>query len=274
MTIRRVCRAITGASYSTHTRALEVMLGLTPLNIAIQSESPKTFSRIQRDNSCKILNTEHSIIWFKSMEQLPLVHMPTYYMAPTYNFNRAFEARIPDRAEWTDKSLPPQIENTYYTDGSLMKQSAGTGIYCDSNSTNLSISLEEYPSIFLTEVYSIIASCHIIKQNNSHPKETIIFTDSQLAIRALINPKITSAIVLECYENLNTTSQTAKAKLLWVPGHSGIEGNEKADKLAKLGASSTPIGPEPIFGYRDPKSDKRLYQMNILSSSHPTGKLQ
>jgi len=38
-------------------------------------------------------------------------------------------------------------------------------------------------------------------------------------------------------------------RLLWVPGHSDIVGNEEADKLAKQAAASEYIGPEPALGF-------------------------
>ena len=36
--------------------------------------------------------------------------------------------------------------------------------------------------------------------------------------------------------------------MFWIPGHSGLEENEKADELARKGSSSQFIGPEPFFG--------------------------
>jgi len=37
-------------------------------------------------------------------------------------------------------------------------------------------------------------------------------------------------------------------RLLWVPGHCNIEGNERADRLAKQAAETYFTGPEPVVG--------------------------
>ena len=49
--------------------------------------------------------------------------------------------------------------------------------------------------------------------------------------------------MLQCVGQLNDNNVQ-----LVVPGHSNIQGNEKADQLARHGASQSFIGPEPVFG--------------------------
>ena len=57
-----------------------------------------------------------------------------------------------------------------------------------------------------------------------------IFSDSESAIKALVSPS---------YNNV---------QLIWEPGHSNIQGNEKADQLARHGAPQSFIEPEPVLG--------------------------
>ncbi|CAG9137018.1 unnamed protein product [Plutella xylostella] len=53
---------------------------------------------------------------------------------------------------------------------------------------------------------------------------------------------------MECILILNKIGANNRVTLRWVPGHCGINGNEEADELARLGAESLPLGPEPIIG--------------------------
>ncbi|KAJ8911751.1 hypothetical protein NQ315_003651 [Exocentrus adspersus] len=61
-------------------------------------------------------------------------------------------------------------------------------------------------------------------------------------------PRITSQVVLECINSLAALGQRNKVRLAWVPGHSGVAGNEEADVLARKGSSDTLTGPEPAIG--------------------------
>jgi ribonuclease HI len=44
---------------------------------------------------------------------------------------------------------------------------------------------------------------------------------------------MTLKLVWECWQAICTLSNRNKVMLLWVPGHSGIQGNEDTDALAR-----------------------------------------
>jgi len=54
-----------------------------------------------------------------------------------------------------------------------------------------------------------------------------------------------SALVLECKKTLLSLTRMAKVRPTWVPEHSRVRGNEKADRLALRGSKERPAGPEP-----------------------------
>ena len=83
---------------------------------------------------------------------------------------------------------------------------------------------------------------------NCIDEKIVICSDSQSAIEAISSPLVNSRLVLECKMRLNSLGVHNEVTLMWVPGHEGIRGNETADELARKGAESGFIGPEPKFG--------------------------
>jgi ribonuclease HI len=74
-----------------------------------------------------------------------------------------------------------------------------------------------------------------------------ICSDSKASLQALSSYTITSSLVLQCWLALQNLSQYNVVELFKVPGHSGVEGNEKADELARMGSDSQSCGPEPCL---------------------------
>ena len=72
-----------------------------------------------------------------------------------------------------------------------------------------------------------------------------ILCDNQAALYNLDKTHSKSALVQECHKTLNLLAEKRPVTLRWVPGHEGIDGNERADHLAKIGSSTEYIGPEP-----------------------------
>ncbi|KAJ8976426.1 hypothetical protein NQ317_011942 [Molorchus minor] len=71
---------------------------------------------------------------------------------------------------------------------------------------------------------------------------------TQAALKALVSYRCNSKTVWNCQKALNNLSLRNHVTLVWIPGQSGQEGNEIADSLARKGAETTFIGPEPVLG--------------------------
>ena len=90
--------------------------------------------------------------------------------------------------------------------------------------------------------------CRICIDKDCRGRCTHICSDSQAALLALRRYNITSYIVCECYSLLCQLAVGNRVTLYWVPGHSGVHGNEVADELARNGSSVPFVGPEPAIG--------------------------
>ncbi len=46
---------------------------------------------------------------------------------------------------------------------------------------------------------------------------------------------------------LTVLSEVNQVTIMWLPGRSGIQQNETADRLEREGAKNRPVGPEPFL---------------------------
>ena len=73
---------------------------------------------------------------------------------------------------------------------------------------------------------------------------------------------------MECIDSLKRLSTTNNVIIGWVPGHSGIDGNEMADTLAKVGAEIQMNGPEPYLGIPKSTVIKNIQERMNYESYH------
>ena len=245
---RQACVKTTRAMRSTPTSALEVLLKLPPLDIYIESVARNTTYRLM-----KISNYEVNK-WFmkghcelrKEMGKNVLVEMPSDMMTPHFNFKKPFKIRIPTREDWETRSS--QLVNgdiIWYTDGSKTPDGVGSGVYSRHPTTEISMSLGKIPTVFQAEVTAIEICVRECLDKKYEHKNILILSDSQAGIKALESNRINSKLVWSCLQSLITLSQSNKVTLMWVPGHMGIKGNEKADEMARKGSAIDFIGPGP-----------------------------
>lgn len=127
-----------------------------------------------------------------------------------------------------------------------MNGKAGAGVYCKDLSVAYSVSLGCYTTVFQAEVYAILEA--LLWCMNHNCKKVDIYSDSQAALLSLGNATIKSGIVEDCRNTLSLVKTRGfQVSLIWVPGHTEIEGNEEADRLARAGSEGLPIGCEPTI---------------------------
>ena len=142
------------------------------------------------------------------------------------------------------KSIPiNQLQ--IYTDGSLLKTKnetkTGAGIYISKNKkkiADISIPLGKSPTIFQCEMFEIKKAADWINDQKLNSQTIYILSDSQSSLQALIKQYTKSNLVINTNISLNNASLTHNIILLKVPAHTGLEGNEEADKLAKSAAKN------------------------------------
>lgn len=243
---RLACLAATGVMRTVPTAALETLLNLPPLHIQVEIEAKSVGYRIKQSDLWKGGNTPHMRIDFETQ---PIFGMISDKMLPRYSFQNRFEIIIPTRQEWESGNVLRQLGNTTcYTDGSKMETGTGAGVYSGQLSLERTHSLGNYCSVFLSEVYAVLDCADELVRKDISRRQISILSDSQAALKAFTNPAVTSKLVWNCIERLNTLATNNKVKLIWIPGHKGHEGNEKADELARMGSEQKFQGPEPAVG--------------------------
>ena len=114
-----------------------------------------------------------------------------------------------------------------YTDGSVNKEKVGIGIYNEGFQT--STRLPDNLSIFTAEAYAILeAITQGLKQKR---KDIIILTDSMSCLKAIKSMSGNHPIITRISNMLYYSRR--KIVLCWIPSHTGITGNDLADKRAK-----------------------------------------
>lgn len=190
----------------------------------------------------------HAGILVDLMKEFKEIEMPSDHMETIFWFESKFKAVIPTREQWESRRCPKEGSVTVFTDGSKTSEGTGSGIYCEEREIALSIPLGISATVFQSEIVAISECCRILTEQTPSNETVVVCTDSESAIGALTSYKLSAKSVLRCREGLEALSENNEVFLVWAPGHSGIEGNEKADELARRGSQMGLIGPEPTIG--------------------------
>lgn len=237
---------ITGGHRNSPNITLSTIAGLYPIDVHLEQISVKTMIRLIAEENWQLkLVHEKKNTHQKYLENiyLNLNNKPDDLIKKT-NITQNFSIS-------TDPTNIPQIPqppNTLhvYTDGSVQKTSnashsgAGYVIYNNNNKNiqEMEIKLVSTTTINQCELLAIQSAAKYLKNSNTEQKIIKFYSDSMSSIQALTKPFTKSKTVLETVDTLNKLSDMNVVSLTKVKAHANIEGNEKADSLAKNGATS------------------------------------
>jgi ribonuclease HI len=234
--------------HTTPTAALEMAVGLLPLDLWIRRCAALTAARVLRKDN-NVGSSGHCKIWGE-VSNHTTAHMPSDTMVSKHVFGKLFRVIITGRhnGDYKNPSYLRDDDMMIFTDGSVCHDLAGAGLYMPNPEVKLSVSLGRYATVFQAETAAILKAALFAKEINCRDRRICIFSDSQAALKAIDSNTVSSKLVLETIIALNRLSSLNEVRLYWIPSHMGIKGNVQADKLARLGAASTFVGPEPALG--------------------------
>lgn len=217
---RLACMGITGAIRTAPTAAIEVLLGLPPLQIVIEAEARLGLYRLVCNglwNHKRISYGHTNFKWDRELDSL--LQMNSDKMTPKYHYHKPFTVRYPTYSEWDEEKgfKPKKPGLIWYTDGSKTDHGTGAGGHCWGTKTKFSYSLGQYPTVFQAEIYAII-ECALENINKAYKNRNIyILSDSQAALKALESSQFTSKLVWDCLTYLTRLGEHNKVHLVWVP---------------------------------------------------------
>ncbi|XP_055590659.1 uncharacterized protein LOC129742740 [Uranotaenia lowii] len=119
----------------------------------------------------------------------------------------------------------------FFTDGSKSTDGqVGCGIF--STTDSVALSLPPKCSVFSSEAFAILKAAQDLCPSTG----AVIFSDSASVLRAVQAANTKHPWIIA----LSNIAATKKITLCWIPGHSGIPGNEAADRLALNGSQLEP----------------------------------
>ncbi|XP_015173372.1 PREDICTED: uncharacterized protein LOC107064813 [Polistes dominula] len=235
---------ITGATRTTPTLALGALFNILPPYIAAEERARSAAFRLLVSGSWRRASYGHASILSRTEDFEEDNRLGGDWCPKEYHFQQNYEVRFPDRQSWAadPNHLLAPVGPVWYTDGARAGSNAGAGVWFGGPRTELSYTLTGTACVLQTELFTIRACAHSILERGYYGKHIYICSDSHTALRLVHSTVVKSVLVKDCVDFLTRLGSVNRVRLLWVPGHSGVQGNERAHELARLGASRHDLG--------------------------------
>ena len=132
-----------------------------------------------------------------------------------------------------------------YTDASVHKTGrTGAAFHIPAYSISAEMKLSDHTAIITAELTAIKAALQFITTANISNKTVVILTDSLSAARAIAESgnsiyRSTETDIMDLAADL--AQHHIDVNIMWIPSHTGLQGNETADRLARRAAEKNNI---------------------------------
>jgi ribonuclease HI len=235
---------------STPTRALEIILNLTPLHLLIMKEALASnyrlhsvlnndplVTRVRNNRQPTEYRTAHLTYWRNQVDDILPINTQNNRC-----YNRVEDTKFKVDTSSLSDGKPDESNHgiTIYTDGSKDQTAVGAGYVVNDGRdvvTTHSDKLPEHASVFQAELCALQQAALFASSINPLGRNVVIYSDSQAAIKAIQRTIIRDTTTYKTIQALNQLGNiTRSLTIRWVKAHVGHPGNEKADELAKAGS--------------------------------------
>ncbi|XP_061729235.1 uncharacterized protein LOC133534169 [Cydia pomonella] len=133
-----------------------------------------------------------------------------------------------------------------FTDGSKIEGKVGAALSMWNSGTEtkaLKLALSKYCTVYQAELLAICKATEVILDHRA--SSFGVYSDSMAALETVTNHSCLHPLAVKSRDNMRTISlQNKVVTLFWIKAHAGLEGNERADQLAKAAAVGSKRRPD------------------------------
>jgi ribonuclease HI len=240
---------VTGAMRTTPSASLEAILNVSPMDTKIKALAIAGCYRLKKAGT-----------WRQDSHRTPHRTIENVLNALTadgvddscqrkWKFKKSYNTVINERSNWSYSLNLVNNPYCWFSDGSKKDNRAAFGIHNPIAEISKSFRISDHGTIMQAELKGIEECAAECLRMGLNRKTITILSDSQAAIKALGKANIDSHTVWNCACKLDLLAVQNQVIIAWIPGHKGLDGNEKADELANLGIERLEVDSEvPVAG--------------------------
>ncbi len=252
------CRLLAPCWRSTPTRTLEILWDMIPLHILAKGTALKTFNRIRTlirpQLKGEIGYQKGHLKDLKSGIEEINCETTESRIYKRY-FDKGYKVNQFDDLDWVTLLEHDGIRYVY-CDGSKSNEKAGSGFTVRTNGSTEcigSFAIGKDRTVYQSELKALDLALDQLDLELDQPstllrhtKKTEIRIDNQSVLLKLRSGSAKTTLEDQIMNKLTRLSRHTKVTLRWIRSHKGVQGNEAADCLAKVGSMDPDMEPVDV----------------------------